>query len=153
LAVTLGIALVAVAAVAGLWWARKSLPGEETVASIAVLPFIDMTAEKTDQSFCDGLTEELSNWLAQIPTLHVVARTSAFRFRGVNEDVRAIGKLLGARFVLEGSMRRAGDHMRVSVQLVDARNGFQSWSSEYDRPFDDAIRIQEDISRSVAASL
>jgi TolB-like protein/DNA-binding winged helix-turn-helix (wHTH) protein len=121
--------------------------------SIVVLPLIDLSDEKHDQAFCDGLTEELSNWLAQIPTLRVVARTSAFTFRGLNEDVRAIGKVLGARHVLEGSMRRAGDHMRVSVQLVDARNGYQIWSSEYDRPFEDAIRIQEDISRSVAQSL
>jgi transcriptional activator of cad operon len=121
--------------------------------SIVVLPLIDLSDEKHDQAFCDGLTEELSNWLAQIPNLRVVARTSAFTFRGLNEDVRAIGKVLGARHVLEGSMRRAGDHMRVSVQLVDARNGYQIWSSEYDRPFEDAIRIQEDISRSVAESL
>ena len=132
---------------------RRLLPNADEGDSIVVLPLIDRSDNKDDQAFCDGLTEELSNWLAQIPTLRVVAPTSAFTFRGVTEDVRAIGKVLGARHVLEGSMRRAGDHMRVSVQLVDARNGYQIWSSEYDRPFEDTIRIQEDISRSVAQSL
>jgi len=135
------------------------LPGARWLASpdhddsIVVLPFIDMGDEKSDQPFCDGLTEELSNWLAQIPTLRVVARTSAFSFRGLNEDVRAIGQTLGATHVLEGSMRRSGDHMRITVQLIDARSGYHMWSSEYDRPFEDAIRIQEDIARSVADSL
>lgn len=140
-----------------LWLAwtptRRLLSTTDEGDSIVVLPLVDLTDDQRDQAFCDGLTEELSNWLSQIPTLRVVARTSAFRFRGLNEDVRAIGKVLGAKYVLEGSMRRAGDHMRVSVQLVDARNGYQIWSSEYDRPFEDAIRIQEDISRSVAETL
>jgi TolB-like protein/DNA-binding winged helix-turn-helix (wHTH) protein len=147
--------LVGVGLVVWLAWkpARLLMSNADEGDSIVVLPLIDLSEEKKDQAFCDGLTEELSNWLAQIPTLRVVARTSAFTFRGLNEDVRAIGKVLGARHVLEGSMRRAGDHMRVSVQLVDARNGYQIWSSEYDRPFEDAIRIQEDISRSVAESL
>ena len=147
--------LVGVGLAVWLAWkpVRLLLSNTDEGDSIVVLPLIDLSDEKHDQAFCDGLTEELSNWLAQIPTLRVVARTSAFTFRGLNEDVRAIGKVLGARHVLEGSMRRAGDHMRVSVQLVDARNGYQIWSSEYDRPFEDAIRIQEDISRSVAESL
>jgi TolB-like protein/DNA-binding winged helix-turn-helix (wHTH) protein len=132
---------------------RRLISKNDDGDSIVVLPLIDLSDDKHDQAFCDGLTEELSNWLAQIPTLRVVARTSAFTFRGLNGDVREIGKVLGARHVLEGSMRRAGDHMRVSVQLIDARNGYQIWSSEFDRPFEDAIRIQEDISRSVAESL
>jgi TolB-like protein/DNA-binding winged helix-turn-helix (wHTH) protein len=132
---------------------RRLMTPPDTGASIVVLPFVDLSVEKTDQPFCDGLTEELSNWLAQIPTLRVVARTSAFSFRGLNEDVREIGKALNANHVLEGSMRRSGDHMRVTVQLIDARNGYHMWSSEYDRPIEDAIRIQEDIARSVADNL
>jgi TolB-like protein/DNA-binding winged helix-turn-helix (wHTH) protein len=153
----LWIGAVALAVViASLWltWLaveRPSSPDRGT--SIVVLPFIDMSADKSDQAFCDGLTEELSNWLAQVPTLRVVAHTSAFRFRGLNEDVREIGKALDANQVLEGSMRRSGDHMRVTVQLIDARNGYHMWSSEYDRPIEDAIRIQEDIARSVADTL
>jgi transcriptional activator of cad operon len=147
--------LVGTSLVVWLGWmpARRLLSNPDDGESLVVLPLTDLSDEKGDQAFCDGLTEELSNWLSQIPTLRVVARTSAFTFRGRNVDVRAIGKVLGARRVLEGSMRRAGDHMRVSVRLVDARTGYQMWSSEYDRPFEDTIRIQEDISRSVAQSL
>src|SRR5262249_26210885 len=107
----LWVAAGTLAVLAGLaWLARPSLqqwlPGREHVASIVVLPFIDMSSEHADQPFCDGLTEELSNWLAQLPALRVVARTSAFKFRGLNEDVRDIGKALDATHVLEGSMRR-----------------------------------------------
>jgi TolB-like protein/DNA-binding winged helix-turn-helix (wHTH) protein len=122
----------------------------EWSTSIAVLPFIDLTAEKAEQSFCDGLTEELSNRLSQIPTLRVVARTSAFAFRGQGEDVRRIGKALDTDHILEGSVRRSGNHLRVTVRLVDARNGYHLWSDNYDRAADDAINLQEDISRSVA---
>lgn len=125
----------------------------ESSASIAVLPFIDLTAEKAEQSFCDGLTEELSNRLSQIPTLRVAARTSAFAFRGQGEDVRRIGKALDTDHILEGSVRRSGNHLRVTVRLVDARNGYHLWSVSFDRAADDAINVQEDISRSVAERL
>lgn len=154
LPIVMAVLLAVIAAAWASWqtfWPRA--PVVEGGPSIVVLPFVDMSKEKLDQPFCDGLTEELSNWLAQIPMLRVVARTSAFTFRGMNEDVRAIGNVLGATHVLEGSMRRSGDHMRVTVQLIDAHNGYHLWSSEYDRPFQDTIRIQEDIARSVADSL
>lgn len=148
------VVLIALLATGALLW-KKSTPGRPAgaVNSIVVLPFIDMTAEKADQSFCDGLTEELSNWLAQIPTLHVVARTSAFAFRGQNEEARKIGKALDTNHILEGSMRRSGDHMRVTVQLIDARSGYHLWSENFDRPVEDAIKMQEDISRTVADTL
>jgi TolB-like protein/DNA-binding winged helix-turn-helix (wHTH) protein/tetratricopeptide (TPR) repeat protein len=148
------VVLIALLATGALLW-KKSTGGRPSVTanSIVVLPFIDMTVEKADQSFCDGLTEELSNWLAQIPTLHVVARTSAFAFRGQGEDVRKIGKALDTNHILEGSMRRSGDHMRVTVQLVDARSGYHLWSENFDRPIADAIKMQDDISRSVANTL
>jgi transcriptional activator of cad operon len=128
-------------------------PPIEWSASIAVLPFIDLSAEREEQSFCDGLTEELSNRLSQIPKLRVVARTSAFAFRGQGEDVREIGKALDIDHILEGSVRRSGNHLRVTVQLVDARNGYHLWSVNYDRAADDVINNQEDISRSVAEHL
>lgn len=145
-------ALIALITVA--WFrARKPPLADAAAASIVVLPFVDMTAEKGDQPFCDGLTEELSNWLAQIPALRVVARTSAFAFRGQGEDVRNIGKALNTNHILEGSMRRSGDHMRVTVQLIDARSGYHLWSANYDRAMADTIRMQEDISRSVAENL
>jgi transcriptional activator of cad operon len=150
-----GVVLIALLGTAALIWKKSSTSGPLAAAanSIVVLPFIDMTVEKTEQSFCDGLTEELSNWLAQIPTLQVVARTSAFAFRGQNEDARKIGRALDTNHILEGSMRRSGDHMRVTVQLVDARSGYHLWSENFDRPVEDAIKMQEDISRSVADTL
>jgi TolB-like protein len=112
-----------------------------------------MTAEKNDQSFCDGLSEELSSWLAQIPAFRVVARTSAFAFRGQGADVRKIGKALDTDWILEGSMRRSGDHVRVTVQLIDAQSGYHLWSATYDQAIADTIKMQEDISRSVAEAL
>jgi transcriptional activator of cad operon len=124
----------------------------EAANSIVVLPFVDMTEERRDQIFCDGLTEELSNWLAQIPTLRVVARTSAFAFRG-QRDAREIGKALNTTHLLEGSMRRSGDHMRVAVQLIDTRTGDTAWVSSYDPPTDDTIKMQEAIARAVAKNL
>jgi TolB-like protein/Tfp pilus assembly protein PilF len=148
-----GIALIAFIG-AGLWiWTKGQAGRSGNAASIVVLPFIDLTAEKADQAFCDGLTEELSNWLAQIPTLRVVSRTSAFAFRGRGEDVRKIARALDTDHVLEGSMRRSGSHMRVTVQLIDARTGYHLWSEDFDRPMEDAINMQEDISRSVAGTL
>ncbi|HEY2677699.1 MAG TPA: winged helix-turn-helix domain-containing protein [Steroidobacteraceae bacterium] len=144
--------LIGIAVAGVLIWKSTIFTRAPSANSIVVLPFIDMTAEKADQSFCDGLTEELSSWLAQIPTLRVVARTSAFAFRG-SEDVRKIGKALDTSHILEGSMRRSGDHMRVTVQLIDARNGYHLWSENFDRPIEDAIKVQEDISRSVAETL
>ena len=150
--ITLLVALVVLTSFSW-FWLRKPPATEVTVSSIVVLPFVDMTAEKNDQPFCDGLTEEISNWLAQIPALRVVARTSAFAFRGQSEDVRKVGKSLGTNHVLEGSMRRYADHMRVTVQLIDARSGYHLWSANYDRPMTDTINMQEDISRSVAETL
>jgi TolB-like protein/DNA-binding winged helix-turn-helix (wHTH) protein/Tfp pilus assembly protein PilF len=150
-----GVLLVMVSG-ATLWFSKKlptNSPSSTDANSIVVLPFVDMTSEKADQSFCDGLTEELSNWLAQIPTLRVVARTSAFAFRGQDQDVRKIGKALDTNHILEGSMRRSGDHMRITVQLIDARNGYHLWSEDFDRPLSDTIKMQEDISRSVAETL
>jgi transcriptional activator of cad operon len=151
----MGSALLIALLVAGAMIWKKTSTGRllSTVNSIVVLPFIDMTTDKSDQSFCDGLTEELSSWLAQIPTLRVVARTSAFAFRGQGEDVRKIGKALDTSHILEGSMRRTDDHMRVTVQLIDARTGYHLWSENFDRPVADAIRVQEDISRAVAQTL
>jgi transcriptional activator of cad operon len=146
-------AALLIAAAIGWTWIKRSPPAETSGASIVVLPFVDMTAEKTGQPFCDGLSEELSNWLSQIPSLRVVARTSAFAFRSSTKDVREIGKTLGTSHILEGSMRRFADHMRVTVQLVDARNGYHLWSADYDQPMQDTIRMQNDIARSVAQNL
>lgn len=130
---------------------RAAFVGE--AASLVVLPFIDMTVEKNDQAFCDGLTEELSNWLAQIPTLRVVARTSAFAYRGKEIDVRTIGRQLGTNYILEGSLRRSGNLLRVLTQLVSAKDGYHIWSATFDRPVEDVVKVQEEIAHSVADSL
>jgi TolB-like protein/DNA-binding winged helix-turn-helix (wHTH) protein/Flp pilus assembly protein TadD len=151
-AMAYGAAVLAMGAVAWILL-QHEMTDPESPPSIVVLPFVDMTVQKADQPFCDGLTEELSNWLAQIPTLRVVARTSAFLYKGRGEDVREIGKALNINHVIEGSMRRDGDRMRVTVQLIDARNGYHLWSADYDRKLDETIKMQEDISRSVAENL
>jgi TolB-like protein/DNA-binding winged helix-turn-helix (wHTH) protein/Tfp pilus assembly protein PilF len=153
LSIILIILIVALVLVAVVLISRRYFsPPEDTSASIVVLPFVDMTEEHNDQIFCDGLTEELSNWLAQIPTLRVVARTSAFLFRG-QHDAREIGKTLNATHVLEGSIRRSGDHVRITVQLIDARTGYLVWESPFDPEVKDTIEMQESIARSVAENL
>jgi TolB-like protein/DNA-binding winged helix-turn-helix (wHTH) protein/Tfp pilus assembly protein PilF len=123
------------------------------LSAIVVLPFVDMSPGGKEQAFCDGLTEEMSNWLAQIPTLRVVARTSAFEFQNKNEDVRTIGKKLGTSHVIEGSLRRAGNKMRITVQLIDTRNGYNLWSGSYDVEDSNVLEVQEQVARAVANNL
>ncbi len=142
--------LVAIAAGAFIWLRPTALA---ISPSIAVLPFVDLTVGKTDQPFCDGVTEELSNWLAQIPTLRVVARTSASAFRNKGTDIREIGRLLNTTHVLEGSLRRSGNVVRVSVQLIATRDGYNVWSGSYDTSVTDVIQVQEDVARAVASNL
>jgi TolB-like protein/DNA-binding winged helix-turn-helix (wHTH) protein/Tfp pilus assembly protein PilF len=126
---------------------------ERTFPTIVVLPLVDMSIDQNEQALCDGLTEELSNWLAHIPTLRVVARTSAFAFKGKNTDVRDIGKALGATHVLEGSLRRSGSQLRITVQLIAADTGLHIWSRSYDQPVGDIFAIEDIVSRSVAEAL
>ncbi len=151
----IGAVTLAAAVVLMLGWLQFGKPTFPVMdsSSIVVLPFLDLTAEKNDQAFCDGLTEELSNWLAQIPALRVVARTSAFAYRSKAIDVRTIGRELGTTHVLEGSLRRSGNFLRVTTQLVSAKDGYHIWSATFDRNMDDVVRMQEDIARSVADSL
>jgi TolB-like protein/tetratricopeptide (TPR) repeat protein/DNA-binding winged helix-turn-helix (wHTH) protein len=121
--------------------------------SIAVLPLTDMSAAGDSGYLGDGLSEELSSRLAQIPGLRVAARTSAFEFKGRNVDVRRIGDSLGVCYVLEGSVRRDGDNLRVIMQLVDTGNGYHVWTESYDRGWRDVIAIQDDIARAVTNAL
>ncbi len=151
-ALACGVGLIAICAAVWLRWQHDATVPEYP-PSVVVLPFVDMTAQKTNQPFCDGLTEEISNGLAQIPTLRVVARTSAYLYKGRSEDVRQIGRALNINHVIEGSIRLDGDRLRVTVQLIDARNGYHLWSADYDRKLEETIKIQEDISRSVAQNL
>jgi serine/threonine protein kinase/Tfp pilus assembly protein PilF len=121
--------------------------------SIAVLPFANMSADPEDQYFSDGLAEELVNALTRLSGLRVASRTSSFRFRNPETDVRAIGRELGVGAILEGSVRRAGSRLRVTVQLIDVENGYSIWSERYDRQMSDVFEVQDEIVRSTVNTL
>jgi TolB-like protein len=122
---------------------------EPTIDSIAVLPFANLSADTENEYFSDGLAEEILNGLARVRGLRVVARTSAFAFRGKEQDVRAIGRALRVGAILEGSVRRAGSRIRVAVQLISANDGYHLWSESYDREMSDVFAIQEEIAQAV----
>ncbi len=148
--------LVAVLAVAAAFWLRRGGRGSAAqpgTASIAVLPFVDMSSEKNQEYFSDGLAEELLNDLAKIPGLRVAARTSSFQFKGKNEDLRTVGDKLNVGAILEGSVRKQGSRVRITAQLIKVGDGFHLWSETYDQEMNDIFAVQEDIGRSVAGSL
>ncbi len=121
--------------------------------SIAVLPFANMSADKEQEYFSDGLAEEIINVLAQTPGLKVTARTSAFAFRGKEQDVQKIAEALHVRTILEGSVRRSGNRIRVMAQLINAEDGYHLWSQRYDREMADLFDLQDEIAQSIAAAL
>ena len=121
--------------------------------SVAVLPFVAMSSGPDDEYFADGLTEEILNSLAQLPELLVTARTSAFSFKGQDLPVDDIASKLGVKHVVEGSVRRSGDRLRVTAQLIRAADGFHLWSENYDSTSDDAITVQENIAERIAGAL
>ncbi len=121
--------------------------------SIAVLPFANMSRNQDDEYFSDGLSEEIINVLAHIPGLKVIARTSAFAFRGKEQDIRKIAEALGVRNVLEGSVRRAGNRIRVTTQLISAEDGSHLWSERYDREMADVFALQDEIAEAIASVL
>lgn len=125
----------------------------ESARSIAVLPFVNMSGQKENEYFSDGITEEIQDALAKVPGLAVAARTSAFAFKGKSEDVAAIGRALRVRHLLEGSVQRAGGRVRITAQLIDAENGYQLWSEKYDRDARDVFAVEDDISRAIAEQL
>jgi eukaryotic-like serine/threonine-protein kinase len=121
--------------------------------SIAVLPFANMSAEPDNEFFSDGITDDIIGALTQVPGLKVAARTSSFAFKGKNEELATVGRRLGVRTVLQGSVRRAGNRVRVTAQLMDTRDGFQLWSERFDRDLDDIFAIQDEITRSIVERL
>jgi adenylate cyclase len=123
------------------------------ISAIAVLPFADMSPARDQDYLCEGLAEALINALTSIDGLRVAARTASFQFRGTGADVRAIGQHLGVGTLLEGSVRKAGDRLRVTVQLIEVATGFHRWSRRFDRTLDDVFAIQDEIAESVATSL
>ena len=130
--------------------ASKSSPPP---ASAAVLPFVDLSPEKDQEYFSDGLTEELITSLSQVEGLRVAARTSSFQFKGRSLDVREVGRTLDVGVVLEGSVRKSGNQLRIATQLVNVADGYQLWSEAYDRELTDVFAIQEEIARAIVAAL
>lgn len=122
-------------------------------ASIAVLPFVDMSPDKSEEYFSDGLAEELINDLAKVPELKVAARSSAFQFKGKDEDLRVVGRKLGVANVLEGSVRREGNRVRITADLTKVDDGFQLWSETYDREIRDIFAVQGEIARAASGAL
>lgn len=139
----------------------QTAPPNSTVAStnfhrgksIAVLPFVNMSNDPEQEYFCDGISEEIMNALAQVDNLRVIARTSAFSFKGKNLDVREIGKSLDVNTLLEGSVRKAGNNLRITTKLVQVADGSNLWSSRYDRVLEDVFSIQDNIAENVATAL
>jgi serine/threonine-protein kinase len=150
-----GAALVAMLAAGTFALRRPAAPEAEPVApgSIAVLPFANMSGDPANDFLSDGFTEEVLNALANIDGLSVAARTSSFRFKGVDAPVDSIARVLHVRHVLEGSVRKDGDRLRVTAQLIDASSGFHLWSETYDRTTSDLFAVQGDISRAIALRL
>ena len=119
-------------------------------ASVAVLPFVNMSPEPEQDYFCDGITEEIVNSLTRVSGLNVIARTSAFQFKGVSVDIREVGQRLGADLVIEGSVRKSGEHLRITAQLIQTESGHHLWSETFRRELKDVFVIQEEIAQSVA---
>ncbi len=121
--------------------------------SIAVMPFLNMSADPEQEYFSDGMTEEILNALAKVPKLQVTARTSVFSLKGQRHDVRELGKLLGVAYLLEGSVRKAGDEVRITAQLIRTDNGFHLWSQTYDRKLENVFALQAELAGAIAQAL
>jgi TolB-like protein/DNA-binding winged helix-turn-helix (wHTH) protein/Tfp pilus assembly protein PilF len=154
LAVSVGIALSLAAAICTYLLLEQRKKNTSAVApSLAVLPFTDLSAAKDQEYFSDGLAEELIDYLAKIPGMRVVARSSSFQFKGKSEDLRTVARKLGVTNILEGSVQREGDRVRIMAELVKADDGFQLWSETYDREIGDIFSVQDEIARAVAGAL
>jgi TolB-like protein len=170
----LALAGVVVLVLGAVWVGRQTAPGTDAAAkadrtpaetrlalaepddsrpAIAVLPFVNMSADRDQEYFSDGITEELINALARIRELKVTARTSTFAFKDRQLDMRDLGDSLGVGYLVEGSVRKAGDRLRITAQLIDAADGSHLWSDEYDRQLDDVFAIQTSIAQAIAAEL
>ena len=134
-------------------WTRRAQVRPPSEASIAVLPFVDLSPDRDLDFFCDGISEQVISSLTRIEGLRVTARTSAFSFKGRNVDAREIGSKLGVAKLLEGSVRRLGDRLRITVQLVKVADGYQIWSRDYEGSLSDLFEVQDEIAREVARSL
>jgi len=153
-----GISLaVATMLLAGALFAKRTLRDQVATAtsagSIAVLPFSNFSADREQEYLSDGITEELTTYLAKVPGLRVAAKTSAFQFKGQNPDVRRVGMALGVASVLQGTVQKNGNRLRVTAQLTDAASGYTIWAETYDREIADIFTMQDEISRRIATAL
>ena len=135
--------------------AVSALPASPKPAgvSIAVLPFANLSSDKDQEFFSDGITEEITSALAKVPGLTVIGRSSAFQFKGENKDLRAVGQALGAKNLIEGSVRKAGNQVRITAELINAADGTQLWTQSFDRKLTDIFAIQEDIATAIAGAM
>ena len=147
------ICVVAVLGLALLWAYRHARSAGATPSSVVVLPFLDLSPQKDQEYFSDGLTEELIDALTRVPNLRVVARTSDFAFKGKAIDIRQIGRQLNVSVVLEGSVRKSGDQLRITAQLARVTDGYHLWSHTYDRSLRDIFAVQREIAQSIAGQL
>src|SRR5262249_23955118 len=129
-------------------WSKMAAP-----ASVAVLPFVNLSSDKENEYFSDGLAEELINALSKIEGLRVASRTSSSSFKGKTEDARKIGEQLDVQTVLKGSVGKAGNRVRISAQLVNAADGYQLWAETYNRQLEDVFAIQDEIAQSISKAL
>jgi TolB-like protein len=131
----------------------QKIVATEAQQSIAVLPFVNMSPDPEQEYFSDGLSEEILNLLAKVPDLKVIGRTSSFSFKGKNEDLRVIGQTLGVRSLLEGSVRKSGDEVRITAQLIDVSDGSHIWSETYNRTLTDIFAVQDDVAAAIIDAL
>jgi serine/threonine protein kinase/tetratricopeptide (TPR) repeat protein len=132
---------------------KTIMPGEKPSPSVAVLPFVNLSGDPEQEYFCDGMAEEIINALTQVEPIRVVARTSAFSFRGKEVDVRDIGRKLNVQALLEGSVRKAGNRVRITAQLINVGDGYHLWSERFDRDLADVFAIQDEISLAIVDRL
>ncbi len=133
--------------------AKENFPTSRWKNSVAVLPFVDMSPQKDQEYFCDGMTEEIITQLSRIEELKVISRTSVVRYRDTQKSIKEIAGELGVANILEGSIRRENDLIRVSAQLIDAESGFHTWANKYDRKLSGVFAIQDEISQAIATAL
>ena len=137
-----------------LVWSKRAAPVSAiSEKSIAVLPFADLSEKHDQEYFADGMAEEIIDLLARVPELRVIGRISSFQFKGKTGDLRKIGQALGAAYIVEGSVRKSGDHVRVAAQLIDSRDGAHRWSQTYDRSMQDVLSVQEEIALGLVRAL
>src|SRR5438876_2428352 len=152
-ALVLGLLVAAMAVAVPFYWNRNLTTSSPPEKSIAVLPFLDLSETKDQEYFCDGMSEEIIDALAKVEGLRVVARTSSFSFKGKSVNAREVGEKLNVANVLEGSLRREGNRVRVTAELINARSGFHLWTETYDRELAGVFVLQDEITRSIVDAL